>query len=77
MGGVATLVKAEHSVSTFKVSEGKNVECIVSRHGQFKPAINVVNVYGSQESRLSNDDLKDEWEEVVDKAQAKAKALSK
>ena len=65
MGGVATLVKNEHSITTFKVCEGEKIECIVTRHGQFSPAINLVNVYGSQESRLSVDEVREEWEEIL------------
>ena len=50
MGGISTSVKDKYRNTTLKVSEGKTVEYMVTRHGQFAPAINVINVYGSQES---------------------------
>ena len=65
MGGVATCVKNKHEANTLKVSEGKTCEFIVTRHDQFNPAINVVNIYGSQESRKSSAEIRQEWEEIL------------
>ena len=50
MGGVATLISKKHSSETLKVAEGVKGEYIITHHGQFSPAINIINVYGSQES---------------------------
>ena len=50
MGGVATCVREADAPETVKVSEGKSEEYLVTRHGQFIPALNVINLYGSQES---------------------------
>ena len=51
IGGISTCVSDKHAHHALKVSEGKEDEYIVTRHGQFDPAINVINLYGSQESR--------------------------
>ena len=50
MGGIATAIREKHSTDTLKVTEGKTEEYIITRHGQFDPTINVINLYGSQES---------------------------
>ena len=65
MGGVATCVKNVHTMNTLKVSEGKAVEYIITRHSQFSPAVNVINMYGSQESRMSATEVAEEWEEIM------------
>ena len=66
MGGVATSMRNKYVVDTLKVAEGKKGEFIVTRHGQFNPAINIINIYGSQESRQSADEVREEWEEVLE-----------
>ena len=48
-----------------KVSEGKSVEFIVTRHGQFQPAINVTNYYGSQESRQRVEEINENWDCIM------------
>ena len=53
------------NANTLKLSEGKLSEYIVTRHDQFVPAINVINIYGSQETRKSSEEVKDEWEEIL------------
>ena len=57
MGGTLTAISDKHSADALKVSEGKKVEMIITRLGKFHPAINIVNVYGSQESRLTQEDI--------------------
>ena len=52
------------SKNALKISEGHNVEYIVTSFGQFQPAINVNNLYGSQESKLTINQIKDEWDVV-------------
>ena len=49
-----------------KTAEGKNEEFIVTRHGQFEPAVNVINLYGSQESRLTVEQIRDHWEVIME-----------
>ena len=38
---------------------------LVTRHGQFFPAINVINVYGSQERRTEKGTLDNNWGEIL------------
>ena len=54
-----------YALDTFKVSEGKKVEYLVTRMGQFSPAVNVVNWYGSQESRQSVEEIQEHWDEIM------------
>ena len=51
MGGVSLSIKEDDSQYTLKVGEGKDDnEYIITRHNQFYPAVNVINVYGCQKS---------------------------
>ena len=51
MGGVSVSIKEEETKNSLKISEGKDDnEYIITRHGKFYPAINIVNVYGCQKS---------------------------
>ena len=50
-GGIATSIVDKHAVNVLKVTEGKDDEYIITRHGDFEPAVNVINFYGKQESR--------------------------
>ena len=76
-GGVATCVHEDFALNTLKVSEGADHdEYIVTRHGQFDPAVNVINLYGNQESRQSADQIKDSWDKILEeisKIEAKTK----
>ena len=65
MGGIATCIKNKYSNDTLKVSQGEKEEYIVTRHGQFNPAINVINLYGSQESCQSVEEIKEWWEAIM------------
>ena len=64
-GGIATSIKTKHADYAFKISEGKDVEYIVTRHGQFQPPINVINYYGSQESRQKIEEINHNWECIL------------
>ena len=66
MGGIATCIVKEQSVNTVKVAEGKSEEFIITRHNEFKPALNVINYYGKQESRQTTEEVERGWEEVLD-----------
>ena len=51
MGGVATLVNSCHKESFMKIKEGDNDdEYLITRHSNFKTPLNLINVYGEQES---------------------------
>ena len=53
--------------NTVKVAEGKEDtdEYIIVRLDHVVPAVNLVNIYGSQECRTSNDDILDGWSRLV------------
>ena len=43
---------------TLKSKEGENDdEFLITRHSQFATPINVVNIYGEQKGRSTNDDI--------------------
>ena len=54
----------KNSLDTLKVTEGATEEYLVTRHGQFDPAINVINLYGAQESRQTSDEIRDSWDTI-------------
>ena len=62
MGGVCTAVKNSLKPHTVKVQEGADKdEYLVTRIDNVKPAINIVNVYGGQESRMDNQEILESW----------------
>ena len=67
MGGVATCIANKEIANTVSMKYGEdNDEFIVTRHNQFYTPINIVNLYGEQESRVSNDEVESRWNRVVD-----------
>ena len=38
---------------------------LITWHGQFAPAINVINIYGPQESRTSIEQISDLWDTLL------------
>ena len=66
-GGVATVIGNHLRQNTVKVAEGKEDtdEYIIVRLDHVVPAVNLVNIYGSQECRTSNDDILDGWSRLV------------
>ena len=70
MGGIATLVKESESGHALKTSAGSNDnEFLVVRLSQFHVPINVITIYGQQESRSRVDDIERRWEEIVTETQ--------
>ena len=62
MGGIATLVANSHKQNTTKVGEGfNNDEYIIVRLDHVNPPLNIINWYGEQESRNSNEDILLSW----------------
>jgi hypothetical protein len=58
MGGIATLVANSLKENTTKVGEGsEGDEYNIVRLDHIKPPLNIINWYGEQESRNSNDDI--------------------
>ena len=44
------------------MEEGENDdEYVITRHGQFKKPINIINVYGEQDGRNKNHELEERW----------------
>ena len=67
MGGVATLVKESDLKDTLKVSEGSgDNEYLVTRHSQFSIPVNIIVVYGEQESRTKAEEVERKWDEVME-----------
>ena len=61
-GGVATVVANYLKQNASKVAEGREGdEYIITRIDITIPAINVVNIYGSQEGRVDKDDVEKSW----------------
>ena len=77
-GGVATIVANYIKPYTVKVTEGQEEdEYIITRFDHVVPALNVVNIYGHQESRTSKDEILASWlrlqkdlEEIDDRGEA-------
>ena len=64
-GGIATCVNNKSAATSLKVGEGQDDEYIITRHGEFSPAINVINYYGKQESRQSKENIEEDWEKIL------------
>ena len=61
-GGVATVVANYLKQNASKVAEGREGdEYIITRIDITIPAINVVNIYGSQEGRVDKDEVEKSW----------------
>ena len=55
MGGVCTAIRNNLKPHAVNIKEGKDEdEYLVTRLDNVKPALNIVNVYGGQESRMDN-----------------------
>ena len=68
MGGVATCIRNDEKVSALKTDGGdEKDEFIVTRHSQFAPAVNVVNIYGEIESRSSRSEIEARWGRIMEK----------
>ena len=66
-GGICTLVRDSHLADTLKVREGSNEdEIIVTRHAQFQIPLNIINIYGEQESRTSKERLEENWDNILE-----------
>ena len=66
MGGVATCIDNKEASIVLKVAEGANDdEYVITRHGQFRTPINIVNVYGEVESRSTKNEIKERWDRIL------------
>ena len=65
MGGVCTLVKSEFKDKFIKVTEGDNDdEFLITRHSNFVKPLNIINIYGEQESRCSKEEVEKRWDRI-------------
>ena len=61
-GGVATVIANYLKHNTMKVAEGKEEdEYIITRIDNTIPEINIINIYGTQESKTSKDEIEHGW----------------
>ena len=78
-GGVATVIANHLKQNAMKVTEGKEEdEYIITRLDHTIPAINIVNIYGQQEAKTSNDDIEKSWlrlKEDIDEIKERDEAL--
>ena len=67
MGGVATAIKKDEQMFTIKVNEGlEKDEFILTRHCQFNPPINILNIYGEIESRSNVKLIEERWNHILE-----------
>ena len=67
MGGVATAIRKDIAGYALMTAEGnEDSEFIITRHAQFINPINIINIYGMQEGRNSNDDIEDGWTVILE-----------
>ena len=60
-------MKEEDAPNCVRTDDGKkDNEFLVTRHSQFMIPINVINVYGQQECRISKETIEKHWEELLD-----------
>jgi hypothetical protein len=65
MGGVATFVINEVKANTLKVKEGvENEEYLITRLDHVSPPVNIINIYGGQESRMSKEEILASWAQL-------------
>ena len=65
-GGIATCVKNTHAKDTLLMYKGsEDNEIVITRHNQFKVAINVVNIYGCQENRSNKEKIDENWNIIL------------
>ena len=61
-GGVATVIAEHLKSNTVKVGEGKEGdEYLITRFDMTDPAINVINIYGQQETKTDKDEIEKSW----------------
>ena len=66
MGGVATVIRNDEKMFAIKVDEGLDKdEFILTRHCQFSPPINILNIYGEIESRSNKKEIEERWDRIL------------
>ena len=61
-GGVATVLSNYLQLNAVKVAEGRlDDEYIITRFDHVVPAVNIINIYGQQESRTPREEILESW----------------
>ena len=67
MGGVATSVRNIDKDFVLQTKEGVETdEFLITRHGNFNTAINIINIYGEQEPRETKTNIENRWMRIVE-----------
>ena len=67
MGGISVFVKECDIDKAIKAAEGNDSnEYLVTRHSQFKVPINIITIYGEQESRSKVEDVEKKWNKIME-----------
>ena len=67
MGGISTSVRDDEKQYAVKTVEGLDQdEFMITRHSNFLTPINVINIYGEQESRTKDDEIEKRWMRIFD-----------
>ena len=78
-GGVATCVRDTLMKDTIKMFDCNEYdEIMITRHSQFQPAINIINMYGMQECRNSKEKIFEGWlviQQEIAKIEAKGELV--
>ena len=56
MGGITKAGSEKHVGHSLKIGERKNYEYLITQHSDFVPALNIINLYGKQESRQTKEE---------------------
>ena len=66
-GGISTSIITSEASDCVRVEEGKdNNEFLLTRRSQFDRPINVLNLYGQQECRMTKEEVENHWTEVLE-----------
>ena len=67
MGGVSISTVKHEAQHVIKIKEGDNEdEFILVKHEKFKPALNVLSIYGEQEGRSQKAEIFEKWSKILD-----------
>ena len=67
MGGVSISTKKNEAEHVIKVKEWENEdEFILVRNEKYKPAINVLSIYGEQKNRTSRTVIMEKWGRILE-----------
>ena len=66
-GGISTSVIDDDASNCIRVEEGSDDnEFIVTRHSKFATPVNIINMYGQQECRMSKESIEKHWNDILE-----------